>query len=106
MSSGFDISFGGSYIKFKYHEEANFIIEGFSDGLTIAPDGNVGIGTRYPEAKLDVDGSFKAVSADITNTLSANILNINSANINGKLKSKRGRSNPKRFSRLCFCKRL
>jgi len=44
----------------------------FNFGLFLADDGNVGIGKNDPQAKLDVNGSIKAQSA----------------NINGKLKAK------------------
>jgi len=50
--------------------------------------GNVGIGKEPTQEKLDVNGSFKAQSANIINTLSANTLNANNANIDGKIKTK------------------
>jgi len=71
VPDGFDISFNGKNIIFKHHEEANFSLEGPGGGLTIAPDGNIGVGTTTPLAKLDVDGSFKAQSATLTGALSA-----------------------------------
>ena len=63
-------------------ENANFTIEGPGGGLTIAPDGNVGVGTDAPQAKLDVNGSFSAQSANITGTLTANILNVQTLSFN------------------------
>jgi cytoskeletal protein CcmA (bactofilin family) len=67
-------------------------------------NGDVGIGTNAPQAKLDVDGSLRAQSAsitgtftanalsaqsaNITNTLTANTLNAKNANINGTIKTK------------------
>jgi hypothetical protein len=54
-------------IAFRQQEQANFFIEGPGGGLTIAPNGNVGIGTQTAlRAKLDVNGSFHAQSANIT----------------------------------------
>ncbi|MDR2972712.1 MAG: hypothetical protein LBU83_12440, partial [Bacteroidales bacterium] len=52
----------------------------FSDNL------NVGIGTSDPQAKLDVDGGLKAVSANISGTLTTNKASImGSAYISGNL---------------------
>jgi len=89
---------------YQLEPQSSFMIKVPAGGLTIAPTGSIGIGTDVPQAKLDVDGSFKALSANITNalfantlnannanitnTLSANILKANSANINGKIKAK------------------
>jgi len=56
--------------------------------LFIGNDGRIGVGTTTPSTTLDVDGSFKAQSATIANSLTANALNANSANINGKIKAK------------------
>jgi hypothetical protein len=39
--------------------------------------GNVGIGTINPQAKLEVNGSFKAQTANITDAVSAKNLNVN-----------------------------
>jgi len=52
-------------------ENANFTIEGPGGGLTIAPDGNIGVGTDIPQAKLDVAGSLRSQSANITGALTA-----------------------------------
>ena len=51
--------------------------------MVISGGGYVGIGVTNPTAKLDVSGSFKATSANITETLTANALNVNT--INGNL---------------------
>jgi len=48
--------------------------------LFLADNGKVGIGTNNPLARLDVNGSFKAQSAEITGTLSANTLNAKNIN--------------------------
>ena len=59
--------------------------------LSDSRDGNVGVGTKSPTAKLDVAGSFNAwsakisgkinaQSAEITGTLSANTLNAKNIN--------------------------
>ncbi|MDZ8104391.1 MAG: hypothetical protein RM338_02020 [Nostoc sp. DedQUE12a] len=39
------------------------------DAVSINPDGNMGIGTTIPDAKLDVDGSLKAGSLKLTTKL-------------------------------------
>ena len=81
---------------FKQQENANFYIEGVGGGLTIAQNGNVGIGINIPLAKLDVNGSFKASSANISgafsaqnasisSTLTANTISASNANISGSL---------------------
>jgi len=70
-SNGFDVSYKNTDIAFKQQEQANFFLEGPGGGLTIAPDGNIGVGTDIPQAKLDVAGSFKAQSADIDGYLSS-----------------------------------
>jgi len=49
--------------------------------LFLTQGNNVGIGTKTPAKKLDVAGSFKATSATIDNTLSANELTVNSASV-------------------------
>ena len=48
----------------------------------------VGVGTKNPQAKLDVKGLFKAKSAGIDSTLTANKLTANDATINGLLTAK------------------
>jgi len=70
-SKGFSVFIGSNKdLLFKQHENAKFYIEGPGGGLTIAPDGNVGIGTEVPGVKLDVSGSFQAQNANITGNLS------------------------------------
>ena len=54
---------------FKQQAQANFFIEGAGGGLTIAPNGNIGIDLSNPHAKLDVNGSFNATSANIAGTI-------------------------------------
>jgi hypothetical protein len=44
--------------------------------LFLGENGRVGIGTRAPETKLDVSGSFKASSADIATTITAGDLSV------------------------------
>ena len=44
-------------------------------------NGNVGIGTKFPKAKLDVNGSLNVQDASITGTLFANNFNVQSATI-------------------------
>ena len=104
-TSGFSVSYTDKNIGFKQHEQANFYLSGPLGGIVIAPNGYVGIGTTTPAATLDVNGSFKATNANISNTLTAhalsvqtlnfdyvdtvntNVLNANSANISGALKA-------------------
>jgi len=73
---GFSAFYSGANITFNQLEQGNFFIEGPGGGLTISPDGRIGIGTNTPLAKLDVRGSFSAgalfaTSADISNYLTA-----------------------------------
>jgi len=85
--NGFSIS-SSSVTKSLYlfqHEDANLIIRGPGGGLSITPDGNIGVGLGIPEAKLDVTGSFKAQSATITNTLEAKTLKAQNATLTGAL---------------------
>ncbi|MCL2291061.1 MAG: hypothetical protein FWC34_10260 [Bacteroidetes bacterium] len=91
--NGFNIYFIDRYkgISFQQQEQANFYLEGPGGGLTIAPDGNVGVGLSNfdsPQAKLDVDGSFKAQSAAIVGTLTANTLNAQTATLAGALSAR------------------
>ena len=78
-ASGFVVSCVNSDIYFKYYEPGNFSLLGYDGGLTIAPDGNVGIGNTNPQARLDVDGSLKATSATINDLLSAQSANVSKA---------------------------
>ena len=50
-------------------------------GIVVASDGNVGIGSNPPQAKLDVAGSFKAENATITETITTNTLSAETATI-------------------------
>jgi len=43
-------------VVFKQHEQANFEIKGFGGGLTIAPNGKIGMGTETPLHKLHIEG--------------------------------------------------
>ena len=78
----------------KEGEEDDGTTKGITSALFLNNNNNVGIGTTTPQAKLDVDGSFKAQSAEIagaltahtitmeeltTNTITTNVLNANSA---------------------------
>ena len=44
--------------------------------LFLADNGNIGVGNKGPQAKLDVSGSFKAQDAAIANTLTTNNLSL------------------------------
>jgi len=82
---GFLVYYNNNNITFKHYEQANFSLEGLGGGLTIAPDGNIGVNTSTPSAKLDVNGSFNAQSANITGTLTANTLNVQKASFTGNV---------------------
>jgi hypothetical protein len=53
--------------------------------LFLGENGRVGIGTRTPETRLDVSGSFKAWSADIAATVTANDLSVKDATITNSI---------------------
>ena len=55
------------------------------DVLFMGTSGFIGIGTTNPSAKLDVNGAFKAQSATINGTLTANAISAQSAIIDGSL---------------------
>jgi hypothetical protein len=61
-TNGFNISYNNKNISFQHREQANFVIEGLGGGLTIAPDGKVGIGTAAPDVKLDVAGDIRGTN--------------------------------------------
>ena len=52
---------------------------GKTSALFLSNNNNVGIGTTNPQAKLDIDGSFKSANADITGSLMAGSATINGA---------------------------
>jgi hypothetical protein len=67
---------------------ANSNIDDNWNTVTMSNNGNVGIGV-IPTVKLDVNGAFKASSADITGTISATNATIsNNATVSNKLTSK------------------
>ncbi|MCL2435962.1 MAG: hypothetical protein FWD09_07495 [Lentimicrobiaceae bacterium] len=55
----------------KYYQKYSILF--LSDDV----DGRVGIGTKSPSAKLDVDGTVKASAANVTGTITGNALTIN-----------------------------
>jgi len=55
--------------------------------LFLANNGMIGISNSNPQAKLDVAGSFKAKSAEITGALTADELTVNSANVSKHISS-------------------
>jgi len=58
-TNGFVVSYSNNDISFRHYEQANFSIEGPSGGLTISPDGYIGMGTNVPRQKLHVvDGNI------------------------------------------------
>jgi len=75
-------------IIFRQREQGNFSLEVPGGGLTIAPDGNIGVGITPSNAKLEVGGLFKAQNANITGTLSANTLNVKNVNFDDTLSVK------------------
>jgi len=58
-TNGLNVSYSNTDIAFTQQEKGNLTLEGLGGGLTIAPDGNVGIGTNSPQATLDVDGTVE-----------------------------------------------
>ena len=53
---GFDISYNlNNDIKIQHYDQTNFFIKGPEGGLTIAPDGNIGMGTDLPKQKLHIE---------------------------------------------------
>jgi hypothetical protein len=65
-NNGFSIfSMENKEIIFQQQEQAIFSIQGLAGGLTISPNGNIGIQNDNPQARLDVDGDIKAGSAKI-----------------------------------------
>jgi hypothetical protein len=71
INKGFTISYQNTNVICKQQEQGKFILEGPGGGLTIAANGNIGIG-KDPQEKLDVNGAIKANSANITGALTAN----------------------------------
>jgi len=55
-TNGFEVFYSNFNITFKQHEQANFYLYGPSGGLTIAPNGYVGVGAT-PQQKFHVDGN-------------------------------------------------
>jgi hypothetical protein len=58
-------------VLFQQQEQAHFFIKVPAGGLTITPDGNIGIGTDQPDHKLEVNGSFQCNGAQIKGGLFA-----------------------------------
>ena len=57
--NGLLMYYNNNNVTFKHNEPANFFLEGLGGGLTIAPDGNIGMGTDAPKQKLHiVDGNL------------------------------------------------
>ena len=69
-NNGFITSYNDKNIMFKQQEPANFFIEGIGGGLTIAPNGNIGIGKVPLQVKLDVAGDIAAKNLWINHTTS------------------------------------
>ena len=76
LNNGFNMYYIAQNLYFTQREQGDFYISGSGGGLMIAPDGNIGVGMYQPQAKLDVDGSFKAQTAEITGTFKAQTANI------------------------------
>jgi hypothetical protein len=61
IGNGFSISYSTQKeLLFKQQENAKFFIEGAGGGLTIAPNGNIGVGIANPTVALDVLGIVRA----------------------------------------------
>ena len=78
-SEYWEISRTSAGLKYGYYDRT------LKDVLFIGNDGFIGIGKTTPSATLDVNGSFKAASANISGTLSANALNAENATIDNLL---------------------
>jgi hypothetical protein len=63
----------------------------YNSVLFLGANNLVGIGTTNPQAKLDVNGSFKAQSADISGDFSVNALSAQSADIAGLIEAQKMR---------------
>ena len=55
LNNGFKISYTNTNIFLKQQEQGNFNIEGPGGGLTINPNGNIGMNTDNPQQKLHVE---------------------------------------------------
>ena len=67
--NGFSVSYQNLDLTFWQLEKGKFFIKGPGGGLTITPEGKIGIGTDVPKEKLEVAGNVKAQNADIANNL-------------------------------------
>jgi hypothetical protein len=84
-ANGFSVSYNNKNLFLKQQELGNLSIEGPNGGLTIAPDGNIGVGTDTPQAKLDVNGSIKAHSIEFTNMEFSGLIEVQNVNITGNV---------------------
>jgi len=77
LNDGFSIAFSSTKdIRLKQHEQAKLFFEGPEGGLTIAPDGNIGVGTNLPQKKLHIEEGALLISKTIQSS-STDLLSIN-----------------------------
>ena len=67
INNGFSISsLANKEVLFQQHEQENLSIKGPSGGLTIAADGNIGLGTNQPLGKLHIADGGLLISNNIS----------------------------------------
>jgi hypothetical protein len=85
-SERWEISRTENGLNYAYHHQAqgqNDKSLDISNFLFIANDGRIGISNTSPTVNLDVNGSFKSQSANVTGTITGNALSAQSATITG-----------------------
>jgi len=79
-NQGFGIFYSiGKDVIFSQREQGNFNLIGPGGGLTIAPNGNIGVGVSPSNAKFEVNGLFKAQTSNITGAFTAQTASITGA---------------------------
>jgi len=79
-----DPVYGGTGLNFRNFTKKQ-VVGAIPSVLFLSNNRNIGIGTKDPQAKLDVVGLFKSTNATIDNTLTANTLSATNANVDNTL---------------------